>query len=359
MARDRDNGQARNTVGKPDEEAVDQAAGIRRRPTLKTLAEATGLAVTTVSRALKDAPEIAADTRERVQATAERMGYVPDRAAQRLRTGRTNVIAFILSPHEEILGFGTSMITGLTEALRQGPYHLVVMPQFLDQDAEAPVRHIMRNRLADAVVFCRTEPLDRRVKMLLEHDFPFVCHGRTELATPHPFVDYDNFRFAYLAARRLIERGRSNLVLINAPEPFTFRQHMLHGFMSAVRESGVGYELSEAVSIESPPEDIRRFALDRLGEFDADGFVCGGEVSAMAVMAAIADSGRTVGSDADLVAKRTTPIFDQVRPGIDVIGEDLIGAGRKLGDLVLKRIEGAPVDELQWLDPPAPMFHDA
>ena len=63
------------------------------KPTLKTIAQMTGLAVTTISRALNNAPELAQDTRERVQKIAAEIGYLPDRAALRLKTGRTNVIA--------------------------------------------------------------------------------------------------------------------------------------------------------------------------------------------------------------------------------------------------------------------------
>src|SRR3546814_14680330 len=73
------------------------------KPTLKTLAELTGLAVTTVSRALADAPQIALDTRKRVRRAAEAIGHMPDRAAHRRRTGSTNVITLVLAPHEENL----------------------------------------------------------------------------------------------------------------------------------------------------------------------------------------------------------------------------------------------------------------
>ncbi|MBC7479941.1 MAG: LacI family DNA-binding transcriptional regulator, partial [Pseudorhodobacter sp.] len=62
------------------------------RPTLKTIAAETGLAIATVSRALKDAPDIGEETKRRVRETAERLGYRPNRAGVRLRTGKTNVI---------------------------------------------------------------------------------------------------------------------------------------------------------------------------------------------------------------------------------------------------------------------------
>ena len=75
------------------------------KPTLRTLSQETGFAVATVSRALAGDPRIAATTRETVSAAATRLGYVPDRAARRLRTGRTQVISLLLNTQHEFLGF--------------------------------------------------------------------------------------------------------------------------------------------------------------------------------------------------------------------------------------------------------------
>ena len=72
----------------PDDHRPDQ---VEERPTLKTLARLTGLAVPTISRALSDAPDIGEDTKRRVKEMAARIGYRPNRAGVRLRTGRTNV----------------------------------------------------------------------------------------------------------------------------------------------------------------------------------------------------------------------------------------------------------------------------
>jgi LacI family transcriptional regulator len=325
------------------------SAGSRTKPTLKTIAELTGLAVTTVSRALGDDPHIAKETRQRVQEAASQLGYLPDRAAQRLRTGRTNVISLILDPHEEILGYGTSMIRGMTAALRGTAYHLVITPHFSDTPQIDPVRHIVRNRMADGILFSRTEPSDERVKFLVEAGFPFVCHGRTELATPHPYVDYDNYLFTYNAAKKLIASGCRRLFIILPPERFTFHHHMRHGFMTAVREEGVGFEIAAGITLDSKADTVRDHVAARLAEGDPpDGFICGGEVSAMAVMSAAHDLGREIGRDVKLVAKQTSGLFDQVRPRIETIYEDLSEAGMLMATLLLKRMAGAtPVGELQ------------
>jgi LacI family transcriptional regulator len=243
------------------------------------------------------------------------------------------------------------MIHGLTEALRNTSYHLVITPHFSDRPQIEPVQHIVRNRMADGLIFSRTETSDERVKFLLEKDFPFVCHGRTELATPHPFVDYDNYAFAYQAARRLVAAGCRRLAIILPPFNFTFTQHMRHGFMTAVREEGLAHEIPSTITIDSKSREIRDCFYQRLGEIDPpDGIICGGEVVAMAVMAAAYDRGLVLGQDIHVVTKQTSGLFDQVRPRIDTIYEDLNEAGRLMGELLLDRIaNNSPVTSLQRL----------
>ncbi|MEF0862225.1 LacI family transcriptional regulator [Rhizobium sp. BR 318] len=323
------------------------------KPTLRTIAELTGLAVTTVSRALSDAPQISLETRQRVHQVARDIGYMPDRAAQRLKTGRTNVISILLDPHEEVVGFGTSIMYGITKALQKTSYHLIVMPNSLATSNIDAVDYILRNNLADGLIFSRTEPLDPRVRRLLEHGFPFVCHGRTEFSTPHPFVDYDNFAFAYEATRRLIAKGRRKVTIVLPPKRLTFHQHMLHGFMTAVRQAGIAYEIPENINLDSPADMVRDHFRRRAEASDApDGFICPGEVSALAAISALSDLGHTLSVNYDIVAKQTSRLLSQIQPKVDTIYEDLTAAGEQLGRILLKRIANPEADDLQLLQPP-------
>jgi LacI family transcriptional regulator len=328
-----------------------------QKPTLKTIAQMTGLAVTTISRALNNAPELAADTRERVQRIAAEIGYMPDRAALRLKTGRTHVISLILDPHDEILGFGNSLVTGIIGALRGTPYHLIITPNFRQQPPIEPIQYIVRNRMADGVIFSRTEPNDPRVTFLIEHNFPFVSHGRTQLPVPHPFVDYDNDSLAYQAARRLIEKGRRRLAMILPDSRFNFGTHLREGFLRAASEAGVAQEFMDAITLDDSPDEIRQATTARMRAAEPpDGFFCPGDASALAVMAGVTDAGLRIGADVDLVAKRTSALFNQVRPPVDSLFEDIPRAGEMLGKLLLGRINGEPVETLQFLDVPEARF---
>ena len=321
----------------------------RGKPTLRTIATLTGLAVTTVSRALSDAPQISVETRERVHRIAREIGYLPDRAAQRLKTGRTNVISILLDPHQEVVGFGTAIMYGIAKVLKETSYHLVVAPNFLSTTDLEAAEYIVRNNFADGLIFTRTEPFDARVRMLQEVGFPFVSHGRTEFSTPHAYVDYDNYAFAYEATRRLIAKGRKKVTVVMPPKRLTFSQHILHGFMTAVREAGVAYEIPEAVTLDSPANEIRDFFRARATAPDVpDGFVCPGEVSALALVSAMGDAGRVLAEDYDIVAKETSHLLTHLQPKIETIYEDLVEAGEHLGQMLLQRI-GNPAAESQSL----------
>ncbi|MCF1503905.1 MULTISPECIES: LacI family transcriptional regulator [Afifella] len=323
------------------------------RPTLRTLAELTGLGVTTVSRALKDAPELSVETKARVRALAEEIGYRPDRAGIRLRTGKTLVIALVLDQSDAIAEFARRMIFGISEILRDTPYHLVVFPQVMGSDPMEPITYIAETAAADGVIFTHTRPQDPRVKLLLERGMPFVTHGRTRLGHPHPFHDFDNETFARLAVEHLVARGRKRLALVTPRPEFTYAEFMLKGFREAADRARVQHDLMPGLDLDSRSQAFRKAAM-RLGEAENpfDGFICASETRSVALMAGLNDAGRVVGRDVDVVAKETSDLLDNVWPPIDSFCEDLVLAGKELASFLLARMRGAPVDTLTSLATP-------
>lgn len=323
------------------------------KPTQKTVADAAGFAVTTVSRALAGDPMIARKTRDKIVKTAEALGYVPDRAAQRLRTGRTNVIALVLDPHSEIMDFAGSMITGFADVVRDTRFHLNLTQYQLGEDPLAPIRHIVRNRLADGVVFARTEPRDARVAYLLDAGLPFVTHGRTDLSQ-HAWYDYDNAAFAALAVERLVCKGRQRLLIIPPSRIYSFAGHMIQGYRDATCRAAVEGIMPEDFDLNTPASGIHRRLFDYLsGPNPPNGIICPGEIAAMAALAAIDDVGLTLGRDVDVLAKQTSQVFDLYRPRIETIYEDIEEAGRGMAQALLAQINGAPAATLQTLQAPA------
>jgi LacI family transcriptional regulator len=325
----------------------------RSKPTLRTISELTGLAVTTVSRALKDGPELSRTTRARVQAVATEIGYRPDRAGVRLRTGRTFVIGLILDQAVSVAEFERRIILGVSRVLYNTSYHLVVMPQRRDEDPMGPVRYFAETNAADGLIFTHTRPRDSRVDYLLERDIPFVTHGRTDSKVAHPFYDFDNRRFTYEAVKRLAARGRTRLALVGPLDYLTCHRHTIEGFFAAAAETGVEVIVAEKIHDNETPANFRS-AAHRLARSrkPPDGIVCANEVGCVALIAGLRDCGLEIGREIDVIAKATSDLLDHVDPSIDSFYEDLTFAGEELARLLFRRIDGAPASGLQTLSEP-------
>ena len=172
---------------------------------------------------------------------------MPDRTALRLKTGRTHVVSLILDPHDEILNFSQSLVSGLSEAFRGTPYHLVITPTARHGSPLDPINYVLRNRMADGVIFSRTEPERRAGQAAARERFPVrQPWPHRNCRAPHPYVDYDNFTFAYEAVKRLHAKGRRHVSMIAAPPRFTFGRHLRDGVMRAARRDRHALRIRDA-----------------------------------------------------------------------------------------------------------------
>ena len=341
-------------MSRPDDPR-ETPAGRDGRPTLKTIAYMTGLGVTTVSRALNDAPDIGQATKERVRLVARQIGYRPNRAGVRLRTGRTNVISLILSVETDAFGLASSLVNGVSEQLAGTRYHLIVTPYLARADPLDPVRYIVETGSADGVIFSRIEPQDARVRYLHERGFPFATHGRTELAVEHPYYDFDNAAYGEIAVERLAARGRRRLALLPPPAHLTYAHHMAAGFVRGVEKHDLTEIAMHGVDTDSPPEALRvEIARLMSARRPPDGLVCGSAASAIAAIAAAEGVGLVIGRDFDVAVKESFNLMREFRREIEVVREDFRAAGMGLARAVMRTIEGAPPSELQTVERPAP-----
>jgi LacI family transcriptional regulator len=322
------------------------------RPTLKTIAFMTGLGITTVSRALKDAPDIGAETKQRVRMVARQLGYQPNRAGVRLRTGKTNVIALVLSVDEEIMGFTSQIVFGISDVLTGTPYHLVVTPYSLSKDPLLPVRYVLDTGSADGVIISRIEPDDPRVRLMAEHNMPFATHGRTETGLAHPFHDLDSEAYARRAVQALVAKGRRRIALLPPPSRLTYYGHTRIGFQTAVHECSAD-EVPLRVNIDAPLSHIRD-AVEALmrSPNPPDGIVSSSASGAIAINAGIEAAGKVLGRDLDMVSKESTDILKWIRPEIITCFEDVRQAGRELAKAVIGRIDGVAPELLQSVSSP-------
>ena len=324
------------------------------RPTLKTIAVETGLAIATVSRALKNAPDIGEETKKRVRETAARLGYRPNRAGVRLRTGKTNVIALVLAAERDVMNNTSQLIYSIAKTLRGTAYHLVVMPYFADQDPMDPIRYLVETESADGIILNQTQPEDSRVRYLAEHHFPFATHGRTRLGYDDQSFDYDNEAYARLAIRELHQRGRRRVLLLVPPMDQMYSQHIVDGAVSEAQFLGLSVEIIDEVSSDSPADAIEAAMQRRFSrEPRPDAVLSASTTGAMAATTGAESQGLVLGKDFDLVAKEAIPFLHRFRKAMIVVHEDVNRAGDSLARAVVAAIEGRTLEEGLRLEVPA------
>jgi LacI family transcriptional regulator len=326
-----------------------------RPPTLKTIAEMTGLSLSTVSLSLRDGSNLKQATRDKVAKAAQQIGYVPNRAGVRLRTGRTNVLALVLA-HSHVLDYTRQLIQGIGAYIHGTKFHLSVIPEFeRSTDPEEAVRYILENRTADGVILTHTSARDPRVQLLTDAGFPFVTHGRTEFYTPHAYHDFHVEKYVQLAAERLRDKGRKNYLLLAEDNGTTNYANTVSGFRRALLALGLSGDIIDDPETLHVSMNARQLGVQlgrRAQPYDA--IICNSEVIALAIISGLQESGLKLGQEYDLICKQTTEILPILYPHMDTVAEDLFATGSELTRLLVKRIEDGSdaISELQTLHEP-------
>jgi LacI family transcriptional regulator len=329
------------------------AQGRPQRATLKTIADLTGLSLSTVSLALRGGARLKPETHKRVTEAAAELGYVPDRAGVRLRTGKTNVIALALQHADETIDFARYLIQGIGQAVSGTRYHLNVTPDFRQGDSLGSIRHIVDNRLADGLIVTHTSARDPRVQLMMDYGFPFVTHGRTEFFAPHAYHDFDSERFVRLALERMRTLDRRRILLVVGSEA-TYNFHLIAmAYRRIASAMNLEAKLVSETTVGGRPDEVRAYGAHLAQIPDRpDGIICDSEMRSLCIIAGLEEAGVAPGPDIHFICKQTTGLLPALHPAIDTIEEDVVAAGAELTRLLLERIAGKPPEKLQTLGEP-------
>ncbi|MBB3712719.1 LacI family transcriptional regulator [Limimaricola variabilis] len=208
--------------------------------TLKDISAELGLSVATVSRALNGFPEVGAKTRARVQEAAARLGYRPNRSAQRLATGRSGVVGMIVKLRADMSADQTffDVLTTLTAELAACDLDLVLS---VDQgsDPTAPYARMLERDLLDGFVLNAPVPDDPRPSFLRSRGVPFVMHGQAHDAPDYAFFGIDNRAVSADAVALLTDLGHARIALVNGEARFAFAGDREAGFRAAMAAAGL------------------------------------------------------------------------------------------------------------------------
>jgi len=183
--------------------------------TLRDIANACGMDVSTVSRALRDDARVAASTRERIRRIATRMGYEPNYAARSLVGARTRTVWFltpsITNPHEQRPADAASRL------FAERGYDLLLM--LYHRDAERYV-HILRRLdqgVADGAVILPGPLADGKpeLRRLADKEFPLVFLDRHPEFAEQPTVTTDNAGGAAMLVEEVAAAGAETFVVLH------------------------------------------------------------------------------------------------------------------------------------------------
>lgn len=313
------------------------------RPNLRQIAGTLGLSVTTVSRALKDGPEVHPDTRERVKIAAAKAGYTPNLHGLALRTGRTHHLTFVLPLETDaaLSDIGkVPLIEGMTQEARRAGYMLSIASIGPDEDQLAILARLAQSGITDGLVITRMLSADPRLALLREKRLPFVCFGRSDGHPDYPYVDIDNEAMGREAAAQLLARGRRRIALQLLSRNDLASAARLRGLTDVLALQGVSPDPAligyDAFTIDESAAFFGR-VLD--SDTPPDGLICANELGLLGALHALRQRGRRPGDEVDLVARDGTGIGAYLAAPVIRHSVDMAEVGRQLVQALVARIQ--------------------
>ncbi|MCZ2722338.1 LacI family DNA-binding transcriptional regulator [Marinomonas sp. 15G1-11] len=232
----------------------------KKKTTLKSIAEYLNISVTTVSRALSGYNDVNAETRLQIQEAAKTLGYVPNLAARRLVTGKSDAIGILLPvPYGDMRDhFLSHFLLHFGRSLHAHNPNLDLIVSYAPEGEEelSTYQRFIDGQRVDAFVVMRTRRNDVRVDLLQEQNIPFVTHGRTETCENHNWIDTDAVAGFDLATQSLIDKGHKDIVLLNLPERMYTSQMRTEGYSNAMARSGLIPDIHTTEVIDDIPYKI-------------------------------------------------------------------------------------------------------
>ena len=212
------------------------ANGIKR-VLLQDIANAAGCTVNTVSRALKNKPDISVATCQRIQQLAREMGYVQNSLASSLRSGRTRTLAVVVAGLSN--PFYATMVDAIHDlAVAQG-YTVLVLCSRDDEALERKALQTALGRQVDGIVLCPSNHYQSNAALPRDAGVPFVLVSRYAQGEEADTVVCDEESGGYQVGRHLIAAGHRKLGYLFNSEVLFSSQNRIAGFLRAAREAGL------------------------------------------------------------------------------------------------------------------------
>ncbi|MFZ0306189.1 MAG: LacI family DNA-binding transcriptional regulator [Terracidiphilus sp.] len=264
---------------------------------LKDIAQEFGVSVVTVSRALRDRPGIASETKARILERVKELNYRPNLTARSLVTGRSSLIGFVVP--DLIHPFFGEIAKGLSSALRETGYYVIVASSESDPRLEQDeIEHMLAHRL-DCLVLASCQESSESLRRIGDAGVPLVLIDRRFRGFDSNFVGVNDYQVGELATEHLIAQGCRRIAHIRGPAN-SVGNNRAEGYCETLRRRGMAvsndYIISAGDSSESDGETRGRRAMEAILTLkpQPDGLFCFNDTVAVGAMFMAFEAGMSI-----------------------------------------------------------------
>ncbi len=318
--------------------------------TLKDIAKASGVDVSTVSRSLSGSYGIHKETRERVLAIAAQLDYRPNRIAKGLATGRSHTLALIVSDIRN--PFFADIARGAEDAAFGANCDLVLCNSDLDPQKQVHYIQSLQEKRVDGILMNSVGSLDRvQQEFLSSTGIPVVLLNRPRSESNFSTVTPDNAGGGFMAGSRLVELGHRRIVHLTGPREDSNLRERARGFLRSMtgREDVAptvlhgdhtfagGYEMMQA-ALAADPNITAVFA--------------GNDVVAFGAVRAVIEAGLRVPDDISIIGFDDVDLATVIHPPLTTVHQPKYETGHIAVEMLLTMAErqGPPIAEHRVLE---------
>ena len=307
---------------------------------MKDIAEELGLSIVTISKVLRNHPDISPETRDRVMKKVAARDYQPNILARSLVTGRSYLIGLVVP--DLLHPFFAEIAKALSSAVRSEGYSLLISSSEEDPEMEAvEIRQLLARKI-DAIIVASSANNGERFKLLREDKQPVLLVDRNFGDEADTFIGVDDRASGRLATEHLIEMGCRRVAHISGRSNSTGLQR-LEGYRNALAAHGIPYEpglVIQGSSVDTNSTEQGAEAARQLlrSEHRPDGIFCYNDPLAIGAMGTILAAGLRIPEDIALIGCGNLHYDDALKVPLSSIDQQTRAMGESAGRIVLEMI---------------------
>ena len=316
---------------------------------LKDIAADIGVSAITVSKVLRNKPDVGEDTRKRVLQRVKELNYRPNLLARGLASGHSNTVGLIVP--DLVHTFFADLAKGLKAGLRTRGYQLVLASAEEEPTMECEEIENLLARGVDALLLASCQTNSDGLRSLVESQVPFVLIDRHLPAVPTHFVGTDDFAAGSMATTHLLSLGRHNVAHIGNPELSTGVDRY-RGYQQALQSASAPLRQDLVVQtsrLEESGDKVGYQAMAELlgGDPIPDAVFCYNDVAAVGAIKRILEAGLSVPNDIAVIGCGNLRLATYLEVPLSSIDQNTAELGEQTARLTALLLSGADTPGLQ------------